>query len=94
MGATGDNGCYRGQRVLQVTTGATGDDGCYRGQRVLQVTTGATGDNGCYSNGLSHKMERNRKCILCETVHASKQEMDEHMRSMLHHRELEKLKGR
>nr|XP_046268942.1 zinc finger protein 106 [Scatophagus argus]XP_046268943.1 zinc finger protein 106 [Scatophagus argus] len=39
-------------------------------------------------------MERNRKCILCETVHASKQEMDEHMRSMLHHRELEKLKGR
>ncbi|CAG01232.1 unnamed protein product, partial [Tetraodon nigroviridis] len=39
-------------------------------------------------------MERDRKCILCETVHASKQEMDEHMRSMLHHRELEKLKGR
>ncbi|XP_077477483.1 zinc finger protein 106 [Stigmatopora argus] len=39
-------------------------------------------------------MTRDRKCILCETVHASKQEMDEHMRSMLHHRELEKLKGR
>uniref|UniRef100_A0A3Q4C058 C2H2-type domain-containing protein n=1 Tax=Mola mola TaxID=94237 RepID=A0A3Q4C058_MOLML len=39
-------------------------------------------------------MERNRKCILCETIHVSKQEMDEHMRSMLHHRELEKLKGR
>uniref|UniRef100_A0A3B3BM18 Zinc finger protein 106a n=1 Tax=Oryzias melastigma TaxID=30732 RepID=A0A3B3BM18_ORYME len=39
-------------------------------------------------------MERNRKCILCETVYGSKQEMDEHMRSMLHHRELEKLKGR
>ncbi|XP_029316273.1 LOW QUALITY PROTEIN: zinc finger protein 106 [Cottoperca gobio] len=39
-------------------------------------------------------MARDRKCILCETVHASKQEMDEHMRSMLHHRELEKLKGR
>ncbi|XP_068194735.1 zinc finger protein 106 [Antennarius striatus] len=39
-------------------------------------------------------MERNRKCILCETVHTSKREMDEHMRSMLHHRELEKLKGR
>ncbi|XP_070776356.1 zinc finger protein 106 [Enoplosus armatus] len=39
-------------------------------------------------------MARNRKCILCETVHVSKQEMDEHMRSMLHHRELEKLKGR
>ncbi|KAM9787047.1 zinc finger protein 106 isoform 1-T1 [Syngnathus typhle] len=40
------------------------------------------------------KMSRDRKCILCETVHASKQEMEEHMRSMLHHRELEKLKGR
>ncbi|XP_034530889.1 zinc finger protein 106 [Notolabrus celidotus] len=40
------------------------------------------------------KMARDRKCILCETVHISKQEMDEHMRSMLHHRELEKLKGR
>ncbi|XP_059209736.1 zinc finger protein 106 [Centropristis striata] len=39
-------------------------------------------------------MAKNRKCILCETVHGSKQEMDEHMRSMLHHRELEKLKGR
>ncbi|XP_026155698.1 zinc finger protein 106 [Mastacembelus armatus] len=39
-------------------------------------------------------MGKERKCILCETVHASKQEMDEHMRSMLHHRELEKLKGR
>ncbi|KAM6969264.1 zinc finger protein 106 [Tautogolabrus adspersus] len=39
-------------------------------------------------------MARDRKCILCETVHVSKQEMDEHMRSMLHHRELEKLKGR
>ncbi|XP_071353627.1 zinc finger protein 106 [Trachinotus anak] len=40
------------------------------------------------------KMAGDRKCILCETVHVSKQEMDEHMRSMLHHRELEKLKGR
>ncbi|XP_074516017.1 zinc finger protein 106 [Sebastes fasciatus] len=39
-------------------------------------------------------MARERKCILCETVHSAKQEMDEHMRSMLHHRELEKLKGR
>ncbi|KAM9777762.1 zinc finger protein 106 [Neosynchiropus ocellatus] len=39
-------------------------------------------------------MARERKCILCETVHASKQDMDEHVRSMLHHRELEKLKGR
>ncbi|KAM6912814.1 zinc finger protein 106 [Xenentodon cancila] len=39
-------------------------------------------------------MTRDRKCILCETVYVSKQEMDEHMRSMLHHRELEKLKGR
>ncbi|CAB1449619.1 unnamed protein product [Pleuronectes platessa] len=53
------------------------------------------------SNGLrssliqpSFKMARDRKCILCETIHVSKQEMDEHMRSMLHHRELEKLKGR
>ncbi|MEQ2220236.1 hypothetical protein ILYODFUR_003286 [Ilyodon furcidens] len=39
-------------------------------------------------------MTRNRQCILCETLCASKQEMDEHIRSMLHHRELEKLKGR
>ncbi|XP_040056007.2 zinc finger protein 106 [Gasterosteus aculeatus] len=39
-------------------------------------------------------MARNRECILCETVYSTKQEMDEHMRSMLHHRELEKLKGR
>ncbi|XP_058847254.1 zinc finger protein 106-like [Acipenser ruthenus] len=35
-----------------------------------------------------------RKCILCLIVYNSKQEMDEHMRSMLHHRELENLKGR
>ncbi|XP_055018226.1 zinc finger protein 106-like [Boleophthalmus pectinirostris] len=39
-------------------------------------------------------MAKNRKCILCETVYVSRQEMEEHMRSMLHHRELEKLKGR
>ncbi|XP_061890440.1 zinc finger protein 106-like [Entelurus aequoreus] len=44
--------------------------------------------------GIPVKMARDKKCILCETVHVSKQEMDEHMRSMLHHRELEKLKGR
>uniref|UniRef100_G3NNH1 Zinc finger protein 106 n=1 Tax=Gasterosteus aculeatus aculeatus TaxID=481459 RepID=G3NNH1_GASAC len=43
---------------------------------------------------LVFKMARNRECILCETVYSTKQEMDEHMRSMLHHRELEKLKGR
>ncbi|XP_028850163.1 zinc finger protein 106 isoform X2 [Denticeps clupeoides] len=39
-------------------------------------------------------MGKERKCILCEIVYASKQEMDEHIRSMLHHRELENLKGR
>ncbi|KAJ7988805.1 hypothetical protein DPEC_G00313010 [Dallia pectoralis] len=39
-------------------------------------------------------MGRERKCILCQFVYSSKQEMDEHMRSMLHHRELENLKGR
>ncbi|XP_041827706.1 zinc finger protein 106 [Melanotaenia boesemani] len=39
-------------------------------------------------------MMRERMCILCETVYVSRQEMDEHIRSMLHHRELEKLKGR
>ncbi|XP_062325034.1 zinc finger protein 106 [Osmerus eperlanus] len=39
-------------------------------------------------------MGRERKCILCQTVYSSKQEMDDHMRSMLHHRELENLKGR
>ncbi|KAJ7344794.1 hypothetical protein JRQ81_000744 [Phrynocephalus forsythii] len=39
-------------------------------------------------------MVRERKCILCHTVYSSKKEMDEHMRSMLHHRELENLKGR
>uniref|UniRef100_A0A3B4B8Z3 C2H2-type domain-containing protein n=1 Tax=Periophthalmus magnuspinnatus TaxID=409849 RepID=A0A3B4B8Z3_9GOBI len=39
-------------------------------------------------------MAKNRKCILCETVYVSRQEMEEHMRSMLHHRELENLKGR
>ncbi|XP_036006345.1 zinc finger protein 106 isoform X2 [Fundulus heteroclitus] len=39
-------------------------------------------------------MTRNRQCILCEIVCATKQGMDEHVRSMLHHRELEKLKGR
>uniref|UniRef100_UPI003AAEDD00 zinc finger protein 106 n=1 Tax=Centroberyx gerrardi TaxID=166262 RepID=UPI003AAEDD00 len=39
-------------------------------------------------------MGRERKCILCEMVCNSKQEMGEHMRSMLHHRELENLKGR
>ncbi|MBN3296138.1 ZN106 protein, partial [Amia calva] len=39
-------------------------------------------------------MGRERKCILCHIVYNSKQEIDEHMRSMLHHRELENLKGR
>ncbi|KAM4540955.1 zinc finger protein 106 [Fundulus diaphanus] len=39
-------------------------------------------------------MTGNRQCILCEIVCATKQGMDEHVRSMLHHRELEKLKGR
>ncbi|XP_066526131.1 zinc finger protein 106 [Hoplias malabaricus] len=39
-------------------------------------------------------MGKNRTCILCDIVYNSKQEMDEHMRSMLHHRELENLKGR
>ncbi|KAM6133695.1 zinc finger protein 106 isoform 2-T2 [Phoenicopterus ruber ruber] len=39
-------------------------------------------------------MVRERKCILCHTVYNSKKEMEEHMRSMLHHRELENLKGR
>ncbi|XP_034968144.1 zinc finger protein 106 isoform X1 [Zootoca vivipara] len=39
-------------------------------------------------------MGRERKCILCHIIYSSKKEMDEHMRSMLHHRELENLKGR
>ncbi|XP_077178863.1 zinc finger protein 106 [Paroedura picta] len=39
-------------------------------------------------------MVQERKCILCHIIYASKKEMDEHMRSMLHHRELENLKGR
>ncbi|KAM4663127.1 zinc finger protein 106 [Discoglossus pictus] len=39
-------------------------------------------------------MVRERKCILCYIVYSSKKEMDEHMRSMLHHRELENLRGR
>ncbi|XP_038596909.1 LOW QUALITY PROTEIN: zinc finger protein 106 [Tachyglossus aculeatus] len=39
-------------------------------------------------------MVRERKCILCHIAYGSKKEMDEHMRSMLHHRELENLKGR
>ncbi|XP_055573188.1 zinc finger protein 106 isoform X1 [Falco cherrug] len=39
-------------------------------------------------------MVQERKCILCHIVYNSKKEMEEHMRSMLHHRELENLKGR
>ncbi|XP_060684703.1 zinc finger protein 106 isoform X1 [Hemiscyllium ocellatum] len=39
-------------------------------------------------------MGKERKCILCHITYNSKTEMDEHMRSMLHHRELENLKGR
>ncbi|XP_060030447.1 zinc finger protein 106 isoform X2 [Erinaceus europaeus] len=39
-------------------------------------------------------MVRERKCILCHISYSTKKEMDEHMRSMLHHRELENLKGR
>ncbi|XP_027737491.1 zinc finger protein 106 isoform X2 [Empidonax traillii] len=39
-------------------------------------------------------MVRQRKCVLCHIVYNSKKEMEEHMRSMLHHRELENLKGR
>ncbi|XP_067833503.1 zinc finger protein 106-like, partial [Heptranchias perlo] len=39
-------------------------------------------------------MGKERKCILCHITYSSKTEMDEHMRSMLHHRELENLKGR
>ncbi|KFW04908.1 Zinc finger protein 106 [Eurypyga helias] len=39
-------------------------------------------------------MVQERKCILCHIMYKSKKEMEEHMRSMLHHRELENLKGR
>ncbi|XP_014724763.1 PREDICTED: zinc finger protein 106 isoform X2 [Sturnus vulgaris] len=39
-------------------------------------------------------MVQQRKCALCHTVYNSKKEMEEHIRSMLHHRELENLKGR
>ncbi|XP_064514197.1 zinc finger protein 106 [Pseudopipra pipra] len=39
-------------------------------------------------------MVRQRTCVLCHIVYNSKKEMEEHMRSMLHHRELENLKGR
>ncbi|XP_065610848.1 zinc finger protein 106 isoform X2 [Cyrtonyx montezumae] len=39
-------------------------------------------------------MVQERKCILCHIVYSSKKEMEEHIRSMLHHRELENLKGR
>ncbi|XP_048841397.1 zinc finger protein 106-like isoform X2 [Brienomyrus brachyistius] len=39
-------------------------------------------------------MGRERRCILCRTTHNTKQEMEEHLRSMLHHRELENIKGR
>ncbi|XP_066044217.1 zinc finger protein 106 isoform X3 [Chamaea fasciata] len=39
-------------------------------------------------------MVQQRKCALCHIVYNSKKEMEEHMRSMLHHRELENLKGR
>ncbi|CAH2328428.1 zinc finger 106 isoform X1 [Pelobates cultripes] len=39
-------------------------------------------------------MVRERKCILCHIVYTTKKEMDGHMRSMLHHRELENLRGR
>ncbi|XP_065541475.1 zinc finger protein 106 isoform X2 [Lathamus discolor] len=39
-------------------------------------------------------MVRERKCILCHVVYNSRKEMEEHVRSMLHHRELENLKGR
>ncbi|XP_063254671.1 zinc finger protein 106 isoform X2 [Prinia subflava] len=39
-------------------------------------------------------MVQQRKCALCHIVYNSKKEMKEHMRSMLHHRELENLKGR
>nr|XP_023698912.1 zinc finger protein 106-like isoform X2 [Paramormyrops kingsleyae] len=39
-------------------------------------------------------MGRERRCILCHTTHNTKQEMEEHLRSMLHHRELENIKGR
>ncbi|XP_051578125.1 zinc finger protein 106-like [Myxocyprinus asiaticus] len=43
---------------------------------------------------MSFNMGKEQKCILCETVYSSKKEMEEHIRSMLHHRELENLKGR
>ncbi|XP_034432781.1 zinc finger protein 106 isoform X2 [Hippoglossus hippoglossus] len=79
-----------------------------RVEQDVVVSSSGAGENAVVShiwmflsNGLrstliqsSFKMARDRKCILCETIHVSKQEMDEHMRSMLHHRELEKLKGR
>ncbi|XP_030911596.1 zinc finger protein 106 isoform X1 [Geospiza fortis] len=39
-------------------------------------------------------MVQQRKCALCHIVYNSKKEMEEHKRSMLHHRELENLKGR
>ncbi|XP_029454483.1 zinc finger protein 106 isoform X2 [Rhinatrema bivittatum] len=39
-------------------------------------------------------MAQKQKCILCHIVYNSKKDMNEHLRSMLHHRELENLKGR
>uniref|UniRef100_A0A5F8GZM5 Zinc finger protein 106 n=1 Tax=Monodelphis domestica TaxID=13616 RepID=A0A5F8GZM5_MONDO len=98
-GGGGGGGCRarRGARVRERATGPHQEARAGGGEVLLARASAARWSKGSRMQVKSSApvtMVRERKCILCHTVYSSKKEMDEHVRSMLHHRELENLKGR
>ncbi|XP_032882604.1 zinc finger protein 106 isoform X3 [Amblyraja radiata] len=86
-------------RARRSSHASAGHDGAERAR--LRAGSGSGAGPGphphrrCTSTAVQFStMGKERKCILCNIIYSSKGEMDEHMRSMLHHRELENLKGR
>ncbi|XP_074145481.1 zinc finger protein 106 isoform X3 [Sminthopsis crassicaudata] len=94
----GSCGPRRGERVRERATGPHLEPRAGGGEALLAKAPAARWSKGSRVQVLKSSapvtMVRERKCILCHTVYSSKKEMDEHVRSMLHHRELENLKGR
>ncbi|XP_078007489.1 zinc finger protein 106 isoform X2 [Phascolarctos cinereus] len=97
-GGGGGCGARRGERVRERATGPQQEARAGGGEALLARASAARWSKGSRVQGVRSSapvtMVRERKCILCHTVYSSKKEMDEHVRSMLHHRELENLKGR
>ncbi|XP_031808014.1 zinc finger protein 106 isoform X2 [Sarcophilus harrisii] len=99
-GGAGSGSCgpRRGKRVRERSTGPHLEPRAGGGEVLLAKAPAARWSKGSrvqvVKSSAPVTMVRERKCILCHTVYSSKKEMDEHVRSMLHHRELENLKGR